>query len=156
MKKRTHALFHWTAPELSFPACLICHESQSSETPAHRAAGDRLSQHHGRARTAVHGSERRWPPEIQVEQQVAAQPEEPMRRALEEFDQISSANLSLKSRNFVTLATLVINAALWRTESRGGHFRRDFPDRDDAWKFHSVQKSDAPIARSKSVTGFSE
>ncbi|MDH3494549.1 MAG: L-aspartate oxidase, partial [Acidobacteriota bacterium] len=82
--------------------------------------------------------------------------EEPMRRALEEFDQISSANLSLKSRNFVTLATLVINAALWRTESRGGHFRRDFPDRDDAWKFHSVQKSDAPIARSKSVTGFSE
>jgi L-aspartate oxidase len=37
-------------------------------------------------------------------------------------------------------------AALWREESRGGHFREDFTARDDArWRVHSVQRYDRPI-----------
>ena len=41
--------------------------------------------------------------------------------------------------NLVTVATLIARAALRREESRGGHFRTDFPGRDDAhWKFHAV------------------
>lgn len=33
--------------------------------------------------------------------------------------------------NMLTVARIVIQAALWRKESRGGHFRSDYPQRDD-------------------------
>jgi len=42
-------------------------------------------------------------------------------------------------RNLVTVARLVARAALRREESRGSHFRADFPKRDDLhWKVHLV------------------
>jgi L-aspartate oxidase len=42
-----------------------------------------------------------------------------------------------RHRNLVTVARLVARAALRREESRGGHFRADFPERDDLhWKLH--------------------
>ena len=42
-------------------------------------------------------------------------------------------------RNLLTVARLVARAALRREESRGAHYRVDFPTRDDArWKFHAV------------------
>ena len=66
-------------------------------------------------------------------------------RAIREFEQISSSNLSTSSRNFVTLALLVSKAALWREESRGGHYRTDFPGQSEAWRVHSVQKVGDPI-----------
>jgi L-aspartate oxidase len=41
--------------------------------------------------------------------------------------------------NLLTVARLIARAALGREESRGGHFREDFPERDDRnWKFHAV------------------
>jgi len=41
--------------------------------------------------------------------------------------------------NLLTVARLIARAALAREESRGGHFRQDFPDRDDRnWRFHAV------------------
>jgi L-aspartate oxidase len=44
-----------------------------------------------------------------------------------------------RHRNLVTVARLIVRAALRREESRGGHFRADFPERDDArWKIHAV------------------
>ena len=36
-----------------------------------------------------------------------------------------------RRRNLVTVALLIARAALRREESRGGHFRQDFPARDD-------------------------
>ena len=33
--------------------------------------------------------------------------------------------------NMLTVARIIIQAALWRTESRGGHYRTDYPQRDD-------------------------
>ena len=40
--------------------------------------------------------------------------------------------------NLLTVARLIARAALRREESRGGHFRADFPERDDRhWKVHS-------------------
>lgn len=42
--------------------------------------------------------------------------------------------------NLVTVARLIARAALRREESRGGHFRADFPERDDArWQVHVVE-----------------
>jgi L-aspartate oxidase len=44
-----------------------------------------------------------------------------------------------RSWNLLTVARLIARAALRRQESRGGHFREDFPLRDDArWKLHIV------------------
>ena len=46
--------------------------------------------------------------------------------------------------NLVTVARLIARAALRREESRGGHFREDFPERDDRhWKVHVVDRRDA-------------
>jgi L-aspartate oxidase len=43
--------------------------------------------------------------------------------------------------NLVTVAKLIASAALRREESRGAHFREDFPARDDrSWKFHMVDR----------------
>jgi L-aspartate oxidase len=40
-------------------------------------------------------------------------------------------------RHLLTVAWLIARAALRREESRGGHYRSDFPSRDDArWKIH--------------------
>ena len=74
-----------------------------------------------------------------------------LQRALTEFEQISEANLSVSSRNFVTLAMLVTRAALWREESRGGHFRTDFPERDEKWRVHSIQKIEAQISPAEKI-----
>ncbi len=68
-----------------------------------------------------------------------------LRRAIKEFEQIEGSNLSTSSRNFVTLALLVSRAALWREESRGGHFRTDFPEQEPTWQKHSIQSLDGEI-----------
>ena len=69
-----------------------------------------------------------------------------LERALQEFRQIGEGRLSTSSRNFVTLATLVAEAALWREESRGGHFRADFPAQREEWRLHSVQRKGSAIS----------
>lgn len=79
--------------------------------------------------------------------------EERLKKALKEIQQIEQAKLSPQSRNFVIIAKLVTAAALWRQESRGGHFRSDFPERDDQkWRFHSIQKLGSKITAAKDIT----
>jgi len=76
---------------------------------------------------------------------------EGLKRAIKEFEQISEANLGTSSRNFVSVAILVTKAALWREESRGGHFRTDFPERDESWRVHSIQKLGTEINSSEKI-----
>ncbi len=77
---------------------------------------------------------------------------ETLKRALREFEQISQARLGPASRNFLTLGTLVAQAALWREESRGGHFRSDFPERDDDhWQIHSIQLAGQDISGAETI-----
>jgi L-aspartate oxidase len=75
-----------------------------------------------------------------------------LRRALREFDQIAAGNISTSSANFVTLAKLIATAALWREESRGGHYRSDFPEPRDEWRVHSVQSVNADIRPVSSIS----
>ena len=69
-----------------------------------------------------------------------------LKSALDELAQLAEEELNARTRNFITLARLIAQAALWRTESRGGHYRADFPERDDErWRAHSAQCRDAAI-----------
>jgi L-aspartate oxidase len=74
-----------------------------------------------------------------------------LQRALREFEQISQANLGAASRNFVVVAALIAKAALWREESRGGHFRTDFPAREEEFHVHSIQKLGAEISSDRQI-----
>ena len=77
-----------------------------------------------------------------------------LRRAITEFDQISRSTLSTSSRNFVTLASLVARAALWREESRGGHFRTDFPEQREEFRAHSIQHAQSMAVTSSARISF--
>jgi L-aspartate oxidase len=71
---------------------------------------------------------------------------EDLRSAIEELAVMAGENVNGRTKNFVTLAKLMAEAALWREESRGGHFREDFPSRDDErWRVHSVQQIGQPV-----------
>ncbi len=73
-------------------------------------------------------------------------------RALNEFEQIARAPLRPAARNFLSVAQLVARAAFWREESRGGHHRVDFPQRDDErWRVHSIIQKDAGITSSETI-----
>ena len=44
------------------------------------------------------------------------------------------------SRNLVTVVRLIMRGALFRRESRGGHFREDYPRTDEAFLRHIIQQ----------------
>jgi L-aspartate oxidase len=46
--------------------------------------------------------------------------------------------------NLLLIARLVVDAALHRTESRGAHFRSDFPTPEASWLRHQIYRSAAP------------
>jgi L-aspartate oxidase len=75
-----------------------------------------------------------------------------LERAIRELDTIASGRLNLSSRNFVSLARLVANAALWREESRGGHFRTDFPKQRQEFRVHSIQRMGETITTAERIS----
>ena len=50
---------------------------------------------------------------------------------------------ALELRNMLSLAYITIGASIFREESRGSHFRNDFPDRnDEEWMYHTLSHLD--------------
>lgn len=49
------------------------------------------------------------------------------------------------SRNLLTVAGLIIRSALYRKESRGGHYREDFPESNVKYLFHIIQQKGQEI-----------
>lgn len=49
------------------------------------------------------------------------------------------------SHNLITVAQLIIRSALYRRESRGGHYREDFPVSDKNYLYHIVQQKNKEI-----------
>ena len=53
--------------------------------------------------------------------------------------------------NLLTCALLVMRSALYREESRGGHYREDYPERNDFdWQQHIVQQIDQGLTKESS------
>ena len=46
-------------------------------------------------------------------------------------------------RNLLAIASLILKSANFRTESRGGHYRSDYPNSDEQWLIHTVVEGDA-------------
>jgi L-aspartate oxidase len=58
----------------------------------------------------------------------------------------TAEHVTIAYLNMTTSATLVAAAALKRTESRGGHFRTDFPDTDARWEHHTTMTLSEALA----------
>jgi len=65
--------------------------------------------------------------------------------ALSELDRLAARHpqASGEARNLLGVGRLVVAAALARRESRGGHYRSDFPAPDPAWQ-HRLFLTAAP------------
>lgn len=77
---------------------------------------------------------------------------------LEDSDCTTSRE-ALEVRNLVIVGGLLLRSALFRTESRGAHYRRDFPLIDPAWQVHTrmngAQTTQSPlgVAKIKPISG---
>ena len=56
-------------------------------------------------------------------------------------------NLLLDLHNRQITTSLLLKACLFREESRGGHYRDDFPNREATWKCHTRQKLNQKIMK---------
>jgi len=78
-----------------------------------------------------------------------------LRSALDEFGELArhteprrESDVPGPVANAVLTASLIARAALTRTESRGAHYRSDFPQRRPAWRLHvGIVRRDAPPLR---------
>ncbi|EGJ30872.1 L-aspartate oxidase [Moorena producens 3L] len=50
--------------------------------------------------------------------------------------------LAAETLNLTDVAYLILKSAAWRTESRGGHYRSDYPQTSDDWLFHTLIQGD--------------
>jgi L-aspartate oxidase len=48
-----------------------------------------------------------------------------------------------ETRNLLDIALLILKSADFRTESRGGHFRSDYPQTDPIWQVHTLVQQDS-------------
>jgi L-aspartate oxidase len=74
---------------------------------------------------------------------------EPQPDTLSPHERYSNANALLVAR-------LMANSALLRCESRGGHFRSDFPASDAAWQAHIIQGADQAPSLAQSIACLNE
>ena len=73
---------------------------------------------------------------IEIDQKIKLS--EPNRRGL---------NLLLDLQNRQITTSILLKACLFREESRGGHYRDDFPFKDESWKCHTRQQIDQRIKK---------
>ena len=52
------------------------------------------------------------------------------------------SRISIETRNLADYAYLLMRSALFRTESRGAHYRLDCPESDRLWQAHTIIKSE--------------
>lgn len=72
---------------------------------------------------------------------------EELNRQMPLFQSSLTKREELEFANLLTCAYLVTSAALSREESRGAHYREDFPERDDRnWRKHTIMQREKAIS----------
>ena len=59
---------------------------------------------------------------------------------------------ALELKNMLALANITVGASIFRKESRGSHFRNDFPERNDKeWMYHTLSsmKEDKTVSHER-------
>ncbi len=66
------------------------------------------------------------------------------------LDKIFDDRQGWEVQNMLLVGSLITRSAQWRKESRGTHFRTDYPETLDAWRCHDLWRrgSDAPVPMS--------
>ena len=59
--------------------------------------------------------------------------------------------IAAETFNLVDISYLILKSAAWRTESRGGHYREDYPQPSANWQFHTSIQGDR-ISSSEELT----
>lgn len=75
---------------------------------------------------------------------------EGLREAVLEIEAMRKANTSIRFANTLATALMIAVSALLREESRGGHYRTDFPDERDEWRrrsFITLARAEQEAAR---------
>lgn len=67
---------------------------------------------------------------------------EPFAAYVLELDAEESWQLAAETRNLSDIAYLILRGAAFRRESRGGHFRSDYPQTDPQWRGHTLIQGD--------------
>ena len=78
--------------------------------------------------------------------------EEGLKTALSKLAVVMNPNVTAgrsayELRNIDLVASLIAQGALARLESRGGHYRSDFPERSKAFEKHSRQSKGEPVVK---------
>jgi L-aspartate oxidase len=74
---------------------------------------------------------------------------EGLQQAVQRLEAAASSEVSpqsAESANMRQVALLIARSALARKESRGAHFRRDYPQKEEAYRRHSIARKDSEIA----------
>ncbi len=61
---------------------------------------------------------------------------------LNSTDAEQQLRITAETLNLLDLGYLILKSAAWRTESRGGHYRSDYPQTSEDWSVHTLVQSD--------------
>ncbi|MCD6112585.1 MAG: L-aspartate oxidase [Bacteroidales bacterium] len=68
-----------------------------------------------------------------------------LKNVKKEFDFEKNEYYSIMLDNLITVCNLIAVPALYRKESRGAHMRKDFPEKNSKYHFHSIQEKNKKI-----------
>ena len=63
-----------------------------------------------------------------------------LEKAINKLNEIAKESVNLLTQNYLSVAQAITRAAYFRQESRGGHYREDFPKRSDYWQCHTIDQ----------------
>jgi L-aspartate oxidase len=120
------ALMHWRShlPQLIWQSAGICRENSRLESALAQVT--------------------QWQAEfsrLSISQALKLEPGE----SIQLPDSVSADHVRLwgEVRNLLAISALILKSARFRTESRGGHYRSDYPTPDDQWLGHTVVEGDS-------------
>jgi L-aspartate oxidase len=58
---------------------------------------------------------------------------------------------AIKTLNLLDIANLILESSAFRTESRGGHYRIDYPDTQSSWQVHTLVQGGMALRKAETL-----